>query len=404
MKTSRILIFSLLFISAQSLLAIDNTVEKILTEESSIQMALTLNPEILGCSCGVKNAKERVREAKALRLPTLSVDATFAEFNGRCSSSLVSVPSQTSVSYVQMDKEEKFSVRPLIWSYIYTGGRISTTIRLANMDFEKMKMEENANRYKLKNMIKVIFNDCLYHKALLEYYVSQIKKYKQQNSQFSNVKLEEFKRKSVIEQFNYEKVFLDLLNNIGIELNTIASISGELKPKIKNIDLENCLLLAYQYKHELKITQQQEIIDGVMLNYLMSMRKYPTISVVAGTEVFIGKGKTCKSVGNKAKENVYLAINLNWPIWDGGSVFTRIKQGKIKTRKSTIDRVKLENTVRLNINKSCLEYDFWKKQAISAKIEEKNGQYDEFDIEIIHKLNKSYYELEFAVGTDLDSY
>ncbi|MCA6071874.1 MAG: hypothetical protein LE168_05890 [Endomicrobium sp.] len=67
-------------------------------------------------------------------------------------------------------------------------------------------------------------------------------------------------------------------------------------------------------------------------------------------------------------------------------------------------RAKLENEIKLGVGQSLLEYNFWRTQAIDAKLLEKNSQYDEIDIKIMRNLNKSYYNLELAVGVELDSY
>ncbi|MDR0819962.1 MAG: hypothetical protein LBN19_00245 [Endomicrobium sp.] len=40
----------------------------------------------------------------------------------------------------------------------------------------------------------------------------------------------------------------------------------------------------------------------------------------------------------------------------------------------------------------------------TEEIAEKNGHYNKTDIDIIRNLNKSYYNLELAVGVELDSY
>ena len=142
---------------------------------------------------------------------------------------------------------------------------------------------------------------------------------------------------------------------------------------------------------------EQQILDDLMLTLLTRQRSYPNISVGVAQE---WSGSTI--VGDDA--NWYFTANLNIPIFEGGSIFARIKQGKIKHREFTIKRAKLENDIKLAIAETFLEYSFFRQQVINAKLLEKNGKYNESDIELIRDLNRSYYNLELAVGVELDPY
>jgi hypothetical protein len=59
----------------------------------------------------------------------------------------------------------------------------------------------------------------------------------------------------------------------------------------------------------------------------------------------------------------------------GGSTLTRIKQGRIKVKESTIKRAKTEAKyeMKLNVRRSLLEYNFWVKQASRKKLLEKTN-------------------------------
>jgi hypothetical protein len=377
-------LFALLFITVVTLFA--KEYERILSERSSIQTALTINPEVLEYVQDLEYAKERVKEASSLYFPVVSFNLNLSRFNNTNPVLVSGENSQTLIYLPEGKKDLYYSTQLSVWQSLYTGGIIRTTNKLARLNLNKVKNEENIVKSKVINEIKIIFDECLYHKALVKFYDTKFKS-------SSNTSL---KTKRDMESLKYNQEILKLLNAIGLDLNTIVSISDNLEPKIKRIDLEKCFRLAYQFKSEFRSTQEQQSLDGLMLN-LLYMQRYPNVSVGA-TQQWTGD----KIVGEDA--NWYCTLNVNMPIFDGGSAFARIKQGKIKYRESTVKRVKLENDIKLEIIQTFLEYDFFRQQAISAKLLEKNGKYNEDDIELIRNLNKSYYNLELAVGVEFDLY
>ncbi|MCA6071599.1 MAG: hypothetical protein LE168_04430, partial [Endomicrobium sp.] len=108
-------------------------------------------------------------------------------------------------------------------------------------------------------------------------------------------------RKKTIAKFDYDKEVLSLLNAVGLDINTIVDISGELSPKMKDFNLDKCLLLAYQFKPEIKITQEQEILDGLELS-LESIKKYPSVSV----------GAACGATGDKTMDDKLIGYKNDW--------------------------------------------------------------------------------------------
>ncbi|MDR0723861.1 MAG: TolC family protein [Endomicrobium sp.] len=377
-------LFILLFLAGVTLFA--KEYERILTEKSSIKTALAINPDVLEYVQDLEYAKERVKEAKSLYLPIASFNLNLSRFNNARPTLISGENSQTLIYLPDRQKDFYSFIQLSLWQSLYTGGIIKTTNKLANINLSKVKNEDNIIRSKVINNVKIMFNECLYHKALVKFYET---KFKSSNNTGSKIKKE-------MESLKYNQEVLKLLNAIGLDLNTIVSISGILQPKIKKIDLEKCFLLAYQFKSEFKATQEQQTLDGLMLN-LLYMQRYPNVSVGIAQQ-WVGD----KIIGDDA--NWYCTLNINAPIFDGGSIFARIKQGKIKYREATIKRTKLENDIRLEIMQTFLEYDFFRQQAITAKLLDKSGKYNEDDLELIHNLNKSYYNLELAVGVELDSY
>lgn len=387
-----IAVFALLFIAGFAFAA---GYEKVLTEDLSVQTALSINHDVLIQSQNVEYAKQRINESKSLYFPKIDFNLNVSRFNNE-EPLVLSEMSPMPVYLPQANKDLYFSTRLSIWQNIYSGGRVRTANKLAEMNMNKVKNEENLVKSKVVNRVKIAFNACLFYKAKLGLFSRKLQDTESKKIKMTQSEINELNSKTEIAQFNYDKEVLNLLSVIGLELNTIVDISGEFEPKLKNIDLNQCLLLAYQFKPELQMTQYQESMDGLMVS-LLSLQRYPTVSVGAAQE-WIGD----RVIGDES--SWYVSANVNIPIFDGGGAFSRVKQGKISARQATLKRSQTEEELRLQVSQALLEYNFWKNQVIQSKLTERKGEYTESDLELIFNLNRSYYALELAVGVQLDSY
>jgi outer membrane protein TolC len=369
--------------------------EEVLTEAISVQRALSSNIEILESSQEVEYAKQKVMEAKILYFPNFDFNINFSHFNNKALTLVSDNMSQVPIILPTGEQNLRYSARISVWQNIYTGGRIRTANKVTKINKEKTEDERNIVRSKIINNVKLIFNECLYYKELLDTDLAKLRSVELGRTHLSLENIKKLRKKCIEEQLSYEKEVLNLLAVMGKELNSIVKISGGLAPKIKQLNLEKCLFLAYQFKPELKSLQNQEKVDALTLN-LLSLQKFPDITL-GGAQEWVGERLF------KDDMSWYISLNINIPIFDGGTMFAKLKQCAIKVRQSVLARAKAEREVRLSISKSFLEYNFWRTRAIDSKLLKKK-RYDEDDIELIRNLNKSYYNLELAVGVDLDSY
>ncbi|MDR3307111.1 MAG: TolC family protein [Endomicrobium sp.] len=369
--------------------------EEVLTEAISIQRALSSNIEILESSQEVEYAKQKVMEAKILYFPNFDFNINFSHFNNKALTLVSDNMSQVPIILPTGEQNLRYSARISVWQNIYTGGRIKTANKVTKINKEKMEDEKNIVKSKIINNVKLIFNECLYYKELLDTDLAKLRSVELGRTHLSSDNIKKLRKKCIEEQLSYEKEVLNLLAVMGKELNSIVKISGGIAPKIKQLNLEKCLFLAYQFKPELKSLQNQEKVDALTLN-LLSLQKFPDITL-GGAQEWVGERLF------KDDMSWYISLNINIPIFDGGTMFAKLKQGAIKVRQSVLARAKAERDVRLGISKSFLEYNFWIARAIDSKLLKKK-RYDKDDIELIRNLNKSYYNLELAVGVDLDFY
>ncbi|MDR3243655.1 MAG: TolC family protein [Elusimicrobiota bacterium] len=383
----KVLIFLTALLIRQNVFCAEIEVERVLTENSSIQSALTINYDMLIQDQLMKFAEQKIREANALFFPTVDLSVSLSEFNNgspliianNASNNPIYLPAESS-------KDTYYYSRISVVQNLYTGGRIRAAGKLAAINVEKVKNESNKVKNEIILKVKTAFNKCLYYQKKIDYFKTALNK--------NNTAA--IKQAIDLAQLQYDKSVLDLLSVIGLELNTIISIDGEFAPKIKNITLNQCLLLAYRYKPEIQMTQHQESIDELGVN-LLSMQRYPTV-VVGAAQEWTGR----KIIDDNGNWYIFLTINL--PVFDGGGAISRVLQGKIVARQAALERSKTESLIKLAVNKSFIEYNFWKQRALENNLYEKQGLYNEAELEIVKNLNESYFNLELDIGVQLDNY
>ena len=376
----KLIIFISLFIFQMS--AFSAGFEKDLTLDSSMRAALNIHPDILSQMNSLELAVEKLKEAKALYMPMVDINFNLSSFNNIYPMMASNLQNST---LLPAEKRDMFyTTRISVSQTLFAGGSISSTYELARRNMDKAETESAIVKNKVINDVKLAFNECLYLRELQLYYETLAKR---TNSA-------QLRRRAAAARLDYEKKLLDLLLAIGYELNVIVNISGEFLPIIRNIDLAHCLALTYLYKSEIRSSQQQESIDALSAN-LLTMQRYPVVSIAAAQE-WSGDQRIINN-----ESSWYVAVNISVPIYDGGAMFSKIRQTKINTRDLSLKRTKAEDAIKLEVYKAYLDYSFYRTQAIEMNLPDKRSFNDE-ELEIIRNLNKSYYNLEYAIGVELD--
>jgi outer membrane protein TolC len=361
--------------------AVQNT-ERTLTESLSSQTALSINPEILSYRQKIEYAQSQLTQARSLYLPQADINLSYLTFKNTAPTMVFNGDGQF-ITYLPLDdKYGYYSTRISVWQKIYNGGQTKILNKYAKENLDKIKVAANAVEKKVLKDVKLAFNEALYRKELLKLY--KIKK--QLKNSFEN------DRSFLTAEFNYKKAILNLARAIGLELNTLIDVPDEFNAKIRNFDFKKCVLQAYQFKLDWQTVQIQEEID-VLTSSLNSNFKVPNISIGASQE---WNGDTALINDN----GWYIAINATIPIFEGKAGFEKLKQTKIRARENFINASRTKDEIRFNVEKALMEYNFWKSLAMSD-ISQKNSRLNENELYIVYELNKSYYELEFAVGAEL---
>jgi len=374
----KIFIFLCLFIVS---FAFAQGTERILTVEECTKLALNINQDVLIANEAVLFAEQRVSEAKALYYPTLDLNFNLSRFNNDVSTLINSNYLPTTILIPEGNRDYFYSTKIALWQSIYNGGRTIATNKLAKINYEKTQTNSEIKKNEVTAQVKTQF----YKNIALKEKINIYKKYLAKN------KNETLQSQLEILEHEYELETLELLALIGLELDTVIDIEGHIETEKLDLNLQQCILWAYQFRPEIKTTQYQESIDNISVN-LINMEKLPTIMLGASYD-WLGDDM------EHWERDWYISLNVNLPLFEGGAMFARLKQKKIKARQATIERAKIEDKIKLEVRKAFSEYNFWYNKI--TKIENmkvENIEQEILNMDIKYNYMKSLIELWKVIG------
>ncbi|MBR3628581.1 MAG: TolC family protein [Elusimicrobia bacterium] len=356
-------------------------VERVLTLQDCTKLALNINQDILIANEAVAYAEQRVTEAKSLYFPKLDLNFNISRFSNDVETLINSHYLPATILLPYGNRDYFYSTKLALWQPIYNGGRTGATNKLAKINYEKAKTNLEIKKNEIVTQVKIQFYKNI---ALKE----KIKIYKDYLSKKPNASLQE--QLDILEH-QYELEILELLSLIGLELDTVIDIEGSIEVEKLELELQQCILWAYQFRPEIKTTQYQESMDNIGVN-LITMEKLPTVMLGASYD-WLGDDQ------ENWERDWYVSLNINLPLFEGGAVFSRLKQKKIQARQATIERAKIEDRIKLEVRKAFSEYNFWYNKLL--KIEESKAKGIEQDIlkaDIKYNYIKSLTELLKVMG------
>ncbi len=375
-------IFLLFFILFLESYVFAQHIQRVLTLDECIKCALSINHDILINKESISLAEQRTKEAKALYFPVVDLNFNLSKYSNDVATVMNSSYLPVTILLPEGRRDYFYSTRISLWQNIYNGGRIIATNKLAKINQEKAQTNYDVTKNEVVAKVKIQFYKNISIKSKIHIY----KKYLLSDS--TNILLQE---KLEILQHEYELEIFNLLALIGLELDTVVDIAGHIDSQKLDLDLQQCILWAYQFRPEIKTTQYQESIDNIAVN-LINMEKFPTVKFGVSYD-WLGDNV------NKSKKDWYVALNINYPIFDGGAVFSRLKQKKIKARQATIERSKIEEKIKLEVMKAFSEYKFWYKKFLKIKnMKATTIEQEILKEDIKYNYIKSLVILDLAIG------
>jgi len=397
-----------------------------ITLEQAIRLGLENNTQLLAAQQSLVVAQSRVSETSMMRLPQFDLLATATSYD---LDSVTVLPEALGLRVIQPQQGSSSNYYGATASavlYLYSGGRISGSIKIAkaNLKEEQSKYETEKNKVILK--VKLSFYNFLYATRRLELaektFTTAQSYAKKQNagSGWERVSLtgalERFRAEINSSRNEYRRAYQTMLESLNKELDAAIKIKGDFKPFIYENDVSKLNLWAMQFRPELKTALYEVEMYNLAANISLG-QKYPDI-ILGGSFEKVGEN----TLANTNKQ-ISLAVRL--PLLY--SYFTQPKQKKAQQKQSALRRADLEDSIRQQVLTNYDNLVFWQGEvkergsaveSISADMKKSEaagvfGVASLNALEDYYKAQNSYLEaikenllskaqLEWAVGQDLN--
>ncbi len=328
--------------------------------ENAIRLALENNYQLLLTEQDVIIAQQRLQEAKFLYLPQVSVNAAATSYKLDYPSIL---PESLGLRYLNStDSSEMFyGLGVQATQYLYTGGRTSSTVSLANAT-----VKEAMSRYEAVKS-SVIFE---VKKAFFEYLFLQRKKLILEDIRLKAqkavsrthyktwekilVKSEMARLDSMVNQTDEElsNANLKLLSVLNKEINSKIVIQGDFDYEPVEVNLAQAKLWAMEFRPELKSALYKLEMDNIAVKLSLAKR-YP--------DVILGVGYERLGQDTLSNENIQATLALKLPI--GYDYGTQIKQKRAEQRQTILKQAAIEDSIRLQVTEAYNNLQFWQNEA-----------------------------------------
>ncbi len=397
-----------------------------LSLENAIRLALENDYNLLLTEQDVAISEQRLKESKLLYLPQVSLNAGATAYNLDYPTVL---PENMGLRFispeVNHDKDDLFmGVGVLATQYLYTGGRTSSTVSLAQAALKESMSRYEAVKYSIIYQVKQGFFEYLFlqrKQALSKEVLEKAKKLSSSKQAKSWEKILMRSELSSIESENnrveqdLKSAHLKLLNTLNKELNSKITIAGDFDYKPVEVDLRKVTLWAMEFRPELKSALYKLEMDNIAVKLSLAKR-YP--------DVILGAGYDRLGTNDLRDENMQLTLALKLPL--GYDYATQLKQKRAEQRQTVLKRNAIEDSIRVQVTSAYDNLMFWQKETPSRleNWDQLNREMAGLDLSRLTreeglKVLQSYYkagvgyldgvkqhmlaiaELELAVGQDL---
>ncbi|MEW6555759.1 MAG: TolC family protein [Elusimicrobiota bacterium] len=369
-------------------------VERVLTVDDSVNLAISNNQQLLSARQDIEIARQRLKEARSIMYPQLEFNANYSKFKAESPLLISPILGNTilpqKIEPLVDNIEDYYTAKISLYQILWSGAKISATKKFAETELKSAESDYEVIKNKTGSSAKKNFYTLLSIQKKVEIYKATIEKISNRKNEslnpkdrfISEKKIEKIKSAETKNQKELELAEIDFLDSIGIELNTIFTIKGELEHKKAVVDLNKCIAWALEYRPELKKTQLQEQMDALSVNLSLSGR-YPIITLGGNYQLEDRQLPFEKRAWNAT-------INFTLPIFDGFGQFARIKQKKYQYRKTQINRASITDSIQAEVRKCFVDYEFAVK-----KFEQKTNEKEQLATTVTDEVLKELTYLEF---------
>ncbi len=331
-----------------------------LTLESAIRLGLENNSQFLTARQDITIAEQRLSEAKLRYLPQFAVQGTASWYNA---DSAMVLP-ETGVNRLlpasdSVDGNQFYSVGVTATQYLYSGGRINGTLKLARTNLKQVQSRYEAVKNSVVLDIKTAFTRLLYaqeNAALTARLWQAVEKWHLSSDGWTRIRqtalLAQLQAAAHEAQHELSAARLAMLVSLNKETNAPFTVSGTLEPVQVPGDLPHFQLWATEFRPELKSAIYALELDSIAIDLALSKR-YPDVLINASYERVGDSGL------DDENKQVSLAVRLPLPY----TFSQQMTQKKAEQRKSTLRRAAIEDEIHVQVAQSYGQLAFWQDEA-----------------------------------------
>lgn len=333
-----------------------------LTLEEALSLGLKSNISILKEEQNLAIARQQVREARLLFLPSLVLSADYARSN--LDYPLI-LNNETGPRYIDPYYKDRdfYGFRASAILPIYTGGRYRKTLELSKINYSRQKVNLDISTRDTEIKIKKAFYLALRSKYIL----ADIKKYYSvAEKYFSKIPSNSYEYPDALKiMYEMNKERMDAEKNYHnhiSEIKTLIYKSGTFEPEGDFSPLcqmaceeKKVSLAAIENSAELLKNIYQSKIDAVSVE-MAFRRKYPNVYLGFSKDV------TAQSISSltNSDENfsasaafINITLPINYDFW------TEIQKKKAEERANELEMLSIREELRNKSETACREYNYY---------------------------------------------
>lgn len=338
-----------------------------LTLENAIRLGLENNSKFLAAKQEIIIAEQKVTEAKFRYLPQFSLQGTATWYDLDYPMVLPDAVANRFLpgNGLYGDKDQFYGVGITATQYLYSGGRIHSTLRFAQANLKQVQSRYESVKNAVVLDIKKSFAGLLYaqQNAQLTQHVWELAQ-KWNNTTNSNIwakmrmqnALSQLQSAQKQAENDLKKANLAMLVSLNKELNARITIRGDFSPVKTDWDLPHLNLWAMEFRPELKAAIYALETDDIAIDLALS-RRYPDIILNASYEKL--GANTLEDQNKQISLAVRLPLSYNFS--------TQVTEKKAQQQKSSLNRAAIEDTIRVQVAQNFEQMSFWQQEVLDRQ-------------------------------------
>ncbi|MBI4051111.1 MAG: TolC family protein, partial [Elusimicrobia bacterium] len=349
----------LLALGAVSLRAQPPLSERDLSLKDAVRLTLLNNTKLLSAEQSIIISQQRVYEARFLFLPQLGFQISGTKYNSKYPFALSN--EFGGLLLFPDPVENLYSGMASVHLPLYTGRRTLNTLYLTQAALKQARAQYEAIKADAIYNTKRVFHQILFAQERARISEKRLQEAKQL---FKNLKLSPWERlegESVLNKLESEVSLsrhdlnltrLEFLKSLNLELDTAIQIIGQLQADSSPIHLDQAIVWAMELRPELQSEVFKAEMDAIAVNLALS-RRFPTVLLGADYGV-VGPRFPLKQ--NNWSATIAIQFPLTYDFW------TQYRQKSAEQRQGSLQRVELQDQVRLEVRRAYEKFAFWQSE------------------------------------------